>query len=292
MRLPVALALVLVALPSSLAAAQAPPVVVIGPPPAASGPPPQAAPSVPPGYEIEGELGGMHFRAQITTPAPVPVAPQPQPQVIVPAPVPAPVIVVQAPPPQPQPVVQYQYAPTYPQLAPQQPPMQDRAPRLDSGMDFVPRVALELLGAGLGFGLATGIAYLASDRPRDDGFAPTLFISAAGLVPAGISIFGGAIAGGRGRYGGALLGELIGGGLSATILFAADLAPNDPWAMIAAIAGPAVLGALIGFEAQHGLRTARLEQRMERSEGMQLSGVSVSPTAQGSGALVGMSGTF
>jgi hypothetical protein len=198
-------------------------------------------------------------------------------------------MVVQAPPPP----VQVQYAqPSYQPYAPMQPMLPPpRAPRLDEGMDFAPRVALELLGGGLGFGLATGIAYLAYERPNDGGFIPTLMISAAGLMPTGIAIFGGAIAGGRGRYGAAMLGELIGGGLSATLIYAADIAPHDPWALIAAIMGPALLGAIIGFEAQHGLRTARLEQRIQE-EGPQLSGVSVAPTSQGDGALVGLSGTF
>jgi hypothetical protein len=291
MRLPLAL-LVLVALPSSLAA-QAPPIVVVGPAPATSEP--QAAPAVPPGYEIEGDLGGVHFHAQITTPG------QALPPPVVPAPAPPPVVVQAPPPPQqvmvvqaPPPVAPVQYAPpSFAQPSYPVPPPQRADPRLrlDEGMDFVPRVALELLGGGIGFGLATGIAYLANDRPRDGGFAPTLLIASAGLMPTGISIFGGAIAGGRGRYGGAMLGELIGGGLSATILFATDSVPSDPWVMIAAIAGPALLGAIIGFEAQHGLRTARLEERIAQ-EGLALNGVSVAPTAQGSGATVGLSGTF
>ena len=172
------------------------------------------------------------------------------------------------------------------------PPLERQpAPRLDQGMDFPARLALDVLGAGAGFGLATGLAYLVNDNSRNDGFAPMVLGVTAGLAPLGISVFGGSIAGGRGRYGGALLGELIGGGLSATIILAGDIQFHEPWEMIAAIAGPAILGAIIGFEAQHGLRTARLEDRMAH-EGVQLSGVSVAPTAQGSGATVGLSGTF
>jgi hypothetical protein len=159
-------------------------------------------------------------------------------------------------------------------------------------MEFGARLGLEVLGAGLGFGIATGLAYAINDRPRDDGFMVTTLLASAGLVPAGVSVFGGAIAGGRGRFGGAMLGEIIGGGLSAVILLAADVQFRDPWEQIAAIVGPAILGAILGFEAQHGLRTARLERQMEREEGMQLSGVSIAPLAQGNGAMAGLSGTF
>ena len=292
-------------LPSSIVAAQTPPIVVVGPPPASAGPPPEASPTVPRGYEIEGDLGGMHFRARVTTPGqPAPIAPPVVAPPVV-APPPQTIIIQQATQPtspvmvvQPQTAPQQSYAPPmYPQMYPQyaqpmQPADRRPQPRLDEGMDFPARLALDVLGAGAGFGLATGLAYLVNDRPHDSGFAPTLIGAMSGLAPMGISLFGGAMAGGRGTYGGALLGELIGGGLSATILAAGDVHFHEPWELIAAIAGPAILGAIIGFEAQHGLRTARLEQRMEQQQGPQLSGISVAPTAQGNGALVGLTGTF
>lgn len=282
-------------LPGAIASAQTPPVVVIGPPPAASGPPPQATPSVPPGYEVEGDLGGMHFRARVTTPGATqlapPVAPAPVPQqqiVIAPPPAAPPPVMVMQPQPAPQPQVTYVQAQPQYQLAPQM--QADTRPRLDGGMDFGARLAFEVLGAGAGFGIGVGLGYLVNSNARDDGFAVTTLLATAGLVPTGVSLFGGAIAGGRGRYGGALLGELIGGGLSATILLGGGIELHDSWELVAAIAGPAILGAIIGFEAQHGLRTARLEARMER-ESVQLSGVSVAPISQG-GAVVGLSGTF
>ncbi len=298
MRFAVALTLLAALLPpGSIASAQTAPIVVIGPAPAVSGPPPQVAPTIPPGYEIEGDLGGLHFRARVTAPPSAAPAPAPAP-VMVPAPAPAPapsqivvpppVMVVQAAAPPAQPT----YAPAYPPLDPTRRPV-DHRPRLDEGMDFGGRLGLELLGAGVGFGLATGLAYLIdSDRRHDDGvFTATALMASAGLVPTGVSIFGGAIAGGRGRFGGAMLGQVIGGGLSAMIVLAADVQFHEPWELIGAIAGPAILGAILGFEAQHGLRTARLERQAER-EGAQLSGVSIAPTAQGSGALAGLSGTF
>ena len=297
MRVLVALSLLAFAsFPSAIASAQTPPIVIVGPP-VGSGPPAQSAPAVPRGYEIEGQLGGLQFHAQITTPAPPattppPVVVAPPPAVVVPppaAPVPVmtgPMLLVQQP-------TYGTYTPAYSVPTYAVAPQQDRrpAPRLDEGMDFPARLALEVLGAGAGFGIATGLAYLVNEGSRNDGFAPMVLGVTAGLVPLGVSVFGGSIAGGRGRYGGALLGELIGGGLSATIILAGDIQFHEPWEMIAAIAGPAILGAIIGFEAQHGLRTARLEDRMAR-EGVQLSGVSVAPTAQGSGAMVGLSGTF
>lgn len=306
MRILVALSLlVAVALPSSIAAAQTPPVVVIGPPPASAGPPPQVAPAVPPGYEIEGDLGGMHFRARVTTPQPQPVAPPPvmaPPPVVVAPPPSAPVMVVQpqtyAQPTYAQTYAQPTYAqtyaqPTYAQPAYPQLGMQprDARPRLDGGMDFGARLAFEVLGAGVGFGLATGLGYLVNSNARDDGFMITTLLTSAGLVPTGISVFGGAIAGGRGRFGGAMLGEIIGGGLATLVLVAGDLNLRDPWEQIAFIAGPAILGAIIGFEAQHGLRTARLERRLEQEEA-QLTGLSIVPLAQGNGAMAGLSGTF
>lgn len=292
MRLPLlALVVATMAVPS-LAAAQTPPVVVVGPPPASSGPPPSVTPTVPPGYQIEGELGGIHFRAQVTTPAPppaavvapAPAAPPPAPIVV---PAPAPVMTVQAPPP---------VAPTYPTYAygaPQAAPVRDRAPRLDDeGMDFGGRLGFELLGAGLGFGLATGLGYLVDSENHDDGlFAATILTATAGLVPAGLSLFGGGIAGGRGRYGGAMLGEMIGGGLSAMIVLASGAQLDDPWELIGIIAGPAILGAILGFEAQHGLRSAQRQRVLER-EGVELSSLSIAPAAQGTGATVGIAGTF
>ena len=304
MRVLVALSLLaLASFPSAIASAQTPPIVVVGPPPTGSGPPAQSAPAVPRGYEIEGQLGGLQFHAQITTPAPQAappvVAPPPvvvaPPAVVVPPPaasVPVmtgPILVVQ----QPTQPSYGTYAPAYAVPTYTVAPQLDRrpAPRLDEGMDFPARLALEVLGAGAGFGIATGLAYLVNESSRNDGFAPMVLGVTAGIVPLGVSVFGGSIAGGRGRYGGALLGELVGGGLSATILLAGNVQFHEPWEMIAAIAGPAILGAIIGFEAQHGLRTARLEDRMAH-EGVQLSGVSVAPTAQGSGAMVGLSGTF
>ncbi len=300
MRLALVALLVVATLPVSIASAQTPPVVIIGPPPASSGPPPQATPTVPPGYEIEGDLGGMHFRARVTTPQGAPVAPAPQPQYVAPPP-PAPpptapaMMVLQQPPSQPE--ITYAPAPTYAQSSYSQLPMQqpcDGRPRLDSGMDFGGRLALEVVGAGIGFGLSAGLAYLINDSTRGDGFTMTTLLASAGLIPTGISIFGGAIAGGRGRFGGAMLGEVIGGGLSAIVLFATNVQFRDPWEQIAAIAGPAILGAILGFEAQHGLRTARLERLAER-DSVSLSGLSVSPIASGSGAngaMLGLSGTF
>jgi hypothetical protein len=288
-----------VLVPSAIASAQTPPVVVVGPAPGtASGPPPQTAPTIPPGYEIEGELGGMHFRARVTTPAqPAPTAPVAPPPVVAPPPPPPPVVV--APPPAaPVMVVQqptYAPVPSYapPTLAYAPPPRRRYDARLqDDGMDWGARLALELVGAGIGFGLATGLAYLVDDNARSSEFTTTQLLTSMGLVPTGVAIFGGAIAGGRGRWGGAMLGTLIGGGLSATIVFAGGIDFHDAWEEIAAIAIPGVLGAIIGFEAQHGLRSARRERELEAQGGVQLSSVSVAPTAQGNGVLVGAAGTF
>jgi hypothetical protein len=293
---------VAMALPASLAAAQTPPVVVIGGAPAVSGPPPQTAPTVPPGYEVEGDLGGMHFRGRVYVPpaAPAP-APAPAPQVVAPPPTAAIVVAPQPTYPQPsypqptyaQPAYpQYQTVATYPPVYAS--PERDRRPRLDDGMDFGGRLVLDVVGAGIGGGLAIGLGYLVTQgNMHDSSFAITTIGASAGLVPAGISIFGGAIAGGRGRYWGALFGELVGGGIAATVVAGGNISFHDQWELIAAIAGPAILGAIIGFEAQHGLRTARLEQRMQR-EGFALEGVSIAPIASNgaSGAMLGVSGSF
>lgn len=295
MRLLVALSLLAALMLPKMASAQSAPVVVIGPAPTTSGPPPQAVPTVPPGYEIEGDVGGMHFRARLSTPAPQ----------AAPTPAPRPIIVMTGPLPhaaaptytyaQPQYAQPYQpqYAqPQYAQPTPYAQPAPRRGPRLDTGMEFGGRLALELVGAAAGFGIATALAYATNDgRASDSGFAVTQLIATAGLVPAGISIFGGAIAGSRGRYGGAMLGEMIGGGLSGLIILAGGIQFQEPWEMIAAIAGPAILGAIIGFEAQHGLRTARLERQADREQ-VQLSSLSVAPLAQGNGAVIGLGGTF
>lgn len=303
--------------PSSIASAQ-PPVVVIGAPPATSGPPPDATPAVPPGYELEGELGGLHFHARVTTPAPqpAPVAPAPPP------PAPAPPVVVAPPPAAPPPVMTVQPAPqptyvpqptyaqpTYAQPTYVQQPVyaqpyaqapytaqpRDARPRLDTGMDFGSRLAFDVLGAGIGFGLSVGVGYLVNDNSRDSEFMVSTLLTSAGLVPTGVSVFGGAIAGGRGRFGGAMLGELVGGALATLVLVGGDIHLQQGWEQLMFIAAPAILGAIIGFEAQHGLRTMRLERRLEREQqqqGVQLSGISVAPLSQGNGAMAGISGTF
>jgi hypothetical protein len=291
--------------PASLAAAQTPPVVVIGGAPSTSTPPPQTAPTVPPGYEVEGELGGMHFYGRLYAPPATPTpAPTPAPAPVAPAPVapaPAPAMVVTAPPPSYPTYRAYPtYQPTYAAPAPTYstysvPQQRDRAPRLDDGVGFGGRLALDVLGAGVGGGLAIGLGYLVSQgNLHEDTFSITTIGAMAGLVPAGISIFGGAMGGGRGRYWGALFGELIGGGLAATVVAGANISFDNPWMLLAAIGGPAILGALIGFEAQHGLRTARLERRMQRQEGLALEGVSIAPIASNgaTGAMLGVSGSF
>jgi hypothetical protein len=305
--------------------AQTPPVVVMGTAPAQSGPPPSVAPTVPPGYEIEGELGGMHFRGRITTPS-VP-APQPAPPPVMQV-APPPPAVVQAPPPAPpQVVIQYaqpqaytpppqpQYAPPQPQYAPPQaqyaqvqyPQLQspyaqrDHAPRLDDEdrMDFGGRFGLELLGAGIAVGAAVGLGFAVNDHGHEEGLQMmTTMLATAGLTPTAISIFGGAIAHGRGRFGGAMLGEIVGGGLGAVILFAAlDGGNSDPWLQMGVILGPAVVGAIVGFEIQHALRTTRAERMAQRAQqGLAVTSGSVAPVASAgapvSGAMATLSGQF
>lgn len=309
------------------ASAQTPPVVVMGAAPAPSGPPPSVAPTVPPGYEIEGELGGMHFRGRITAPS----APAPQPA---PPPVmqvaPPPPAVVQAPPPPvvqappaPQVVIQYgqpqAYAPPAPQPQPQyaQPQAQyaqvqypqlqspyaqrDHAPRLDDEdrMDFGGRFGLELLGAGIAVGAAVGLGFALNENGHDDGLQMmTTMLATAGLTPTAVSVFGAAIAHGRGRFGGAMLGEIVGGGLGAVILFAAlDGGNSDPWLQMGVVLGPAVAGAIIGFEIQDALRTARAERTAQRAQqGLALTSGSIAPVASAgaplSGAMATLSGQF
>lgn len=293
--LPAALALAALVAP---AAALAQPVVVVGPPETGSGPPAQVAPAVPPGYEIEGQLGGMYFRGHVyAPPAPrAPAPPAPPPPVMTPAP--APVVVA---PPQPQPtyVVVPPPAASVPPPPPSASPWDTRRPEgpsardrlADDGMGFGGRIGFELLGAGLGVSLGVGLGFAAFHDSGDDGAALVMsYLTTAGLAPTTITLFG-MIAGGRGRFGAAMLGELVGGGLAATLVFGlgADL---DPWQNFGVIVGSCLVGSILGIEIQHALRTARLERDAEREDGPQLASVSVAPTAQGSGAILSVGGTF
>ncbi len=284
-------------------AALAQPVVVVGPPDTGSGPPSQLAPAVPPGYEVEGQIGGMYFRGRVYTPtAPTQTVPAPAappvvsaPPAVAPAPAPAPIFV--APPPTTQ--------PTYvvvPPVDDERPPIagaqawsarhtaQDRL--ADDGMGFGGRLAFDVLGAGVGVGLGVALGYAFFGESHEDGAMLAMaYMTTAGIAPTTITLFGGAIAGGRGRFGAAMLGELVGGGLAATLVYGLD-ADLDPWQNFGVIVGSAMVGAILGIEIQHALRTARLEREAEREGGLELSSVAVTPTSQGNGVVLSVGGTF
>lgn len=306
--LPASLALGALVMPS---AAEAQPVVVVGPPETGSGPPSQVAPTVPPGYEVEGQIGGMYFRGRVYAPT-TPPAPAPQPAPVAPpappppvmTPPPAPVVVVPAPQPQPAPASTYVVAPPPAAVppppsapapwatreAPHRPSARERL--ADDGMGFAARLGLDLVGAGLGVGLGVALGYaFFGDSDEDGARIAMAYLTTAGLAPTAITAFGGAIAGGRGRFGGAMLGEIVGGGLAATLLFGLE-ADLDEWQTFGVIIGSAMLGSILGIEIQHALRTSRLEQEAEREEGVQLGSVGIAPTAQGSGATLTVGGTF